>query len=120
MARREVAVEVESDLADRSHGGCPRQLLDAVERALGHLRRLVRVEPDRREQPRVLRPRREGDGRLARRNILSAHENGLDARRRGAREDRLAVLVEARTLQMAVGVEEAHQVATGSGISSLR
>ena len=106
VARRQVAEEVEPDLADGDDPRLLRQALDLREHGLVRVRGVVRVHAHR--GPHVGLAAGDVDGGLRRWHVGADGEHAPHARLPGAREHRVAIGVEVGKVQVRVRVEQVH------------
>ena len=103
LARREIAEEVEADLADRDDLGAG-QPLDLGERRIVRVGGLVRMDADRR--PHVRQARGHRRGRLRGGHVGPDREDAPHTRGPRAREDGVEITAELGEVQVRVRVEE--------------
>ena len=103
LPRGVIVVVVEARLPDRHHSRVAEQLLDPAAGRRAQLRGPVRVHSRRGEHSRAPR---QGQAPLRRVHAVGHRHDGRDARRASPRQHHLAVGVEGRVREVAVGVHQ--------------
>ena len=104
--RRQIAIEIKSDLADNGDSRVLRHLLQRVEIDVGRRRGIVRVDADGGEHAPV--PLSQGDGEAAVRGVDAERQDDSDAGFARALDHSVAIRIELRVVDVAVRIDEAH------------